>query len=188
MSQMTVRQILKSQAVDGAALSNTTTPTSIIHPTARHKFLMNEQLYPNAKLVVRVHGRITHPVSPTNTLLLECRLGPTSNIAIASSGTITLNASAKTDVSWKMEWWLTCRALGSGTAANFMHQAFFESEAVVGAASGTTLGRACPASAPVVGTGFDSTVDNIFDFFATWSGAAATYSIQTHGYEVELGN
>jgi hypothetical protein len=57
----------------------------------------------------------------------------------------------------------------------------FTSESVVGSAAGTALTTMLPATAPVVGTGFDSTVTNVVDLFGTWSLSNAN-SIQVHKF------
>jgi hypothetical protein len=108
------------------------------------------------------------------------RLG---SVVIATSGAMTLSTSAKTNVSWYLEWLLTLRAVGGGTAANFMHQGSFTSEA---AGATTVAGEAktilMPASAPAVGTGFDETASQKLDFFGTWSVANASNSILCHQF------
>jgi hypothetical protein len=110
---------------------------------------------------------------------LDLRLG---SVVVATSGAMTLSSTAKTNVSWYMEWLLTLRATGGGTAANFMHQGLFTSEA---AGATTVAGEAktllMPASAPAVGTGFDETAAQKLDFFATW-GTSNANSIQVHQF------
>ncbi|HYS41457.1 MAG TPA: hypothetical protein VEO01_38065, partial [Pseudonocardiaceae bacterium] len=68
------------------------------------------------------------------------------------------------------------------TSANLLGQATFTSESVVGSAAGTALCASLPASAPPVGTGFDSTVNQQVDMFAKFSIANAGNSIQCHQY------
>ena len=85
-----------------------------------------------------------------------------------------------------MEADLTVRAIGSGTAANLLGIGQWTSESVVGSpvpgsgGSGTLL---CPASAPAVGSGFDSTAAQVIDLFATFS--LTGNSITCHEYAFE---
>lgn len=183
--RQTYRATLISQAVDGAAYTASTTPTSILHATAKYEF-PNNSLQIGDRLLVRAHGRITNVATTPGTLTLEVRMGPTSSIAVASSGAMALNVVAKTNVPWILEWELTLRAAGSSTAANFMHQGKWISESVVGAplpSAGGAGVHMLPNSAPAVGTGYDSTGKNILDLYATWSINNAN-SIQVHGFEL----
>jgi hypothetical protein len=186
--QQIYRANLISQDVDGAAYASSTTATSLLHAAAKYRFKGNELLNrPGARLLVRAHGRVSTLVTAPGTLTFEFRLGPTSNIAVASSGAIALNIVAKVNVPWILEWELTLRAVGASTAANFMHQGKWISEANVGAPVPGTGGATVammPNATPAVGTGFDSTVENIADLFATWSVNSASNSIQVHGYEL----
>ena len=46
----------------------------------------------------------------------------------------------------------------------------------------------CPATAPAVGTGFDSTVANLLDFWAGFSISNAGNGVQIHQYVVSSDN
>ena len=138
----------------------------------------------------RSFGRITSPVTPSNTLTLDVRLG---SVIVATSQAITLNATAQTNQTWSLEWYLTLRAVdsaGGGATANFMHSGLFVSRAIVGSgAAGNSCGILnIPETAPAVGTSFDMTASQAFNSFATWSGAASTYSITCHMFVLELVN
>jgi hypothetical protein len=131
-------------------------------------------------------GRISTVVTTPGTLTLDVRLGA---VIAANGGAMTLSTTAKTNVAWWLEWVLTCRAIGSGTISNLMHQGMFSSEA---AGATTVAGEAksimLPQSAPAVGTGFDSTAAQTVDLFGTWSIANAANSIQLHQYKLEALN
>ena len=179
-----MQSLIESQ-VDGAALTNTTTATSILHGTAKYGLYSGFFDRPGKQLLLRAAGRISTVVTTPGTLTLDIRMGPTSNIIVANGGAMSLNVVAKTNVPWYLEWLLTCRAIGITTAANLMHQGNWISEAVIGAAVPTTGGAGThllPNAAPAVGTGFDSTVAMIVDLFAAWSVANAANSIQVHQY------
>lgn len=178
--------VLITSQGDGSALTNSTTATSIL--PAQAKYTLGAQFLDvvGKQLRVRAHGRISTVVTTPGTLTLDLRLG---SIVVANGGAMTLSTSAKTNVSWYLDWLLTLRAVGASTSANFMHQGRFTSEA---AGATTVAGEAktilMPQSAPAVGNGFDSTAAQVFDLFATWSVANASNSIQCHGFQLSSPN
>lgn len=183
MSIQTWQETLITAQVDGTALTASTTATSIL-PTAAKYTLPANYFQVGRALRVGVLGRISNVVTTPGTLTLELKFG---SVIVASSGAISLNIVAKTNVPWWLEWHLTCRAIGSGTAANLMHQGVWQSESVVGSPLPTVGGNGSlliPVGAPAVGTGFDSTATQQVDLFATWSLNNAN-SIQTHQFRLE---
>jgi hypothetical protein len=177
---------LISSSVDGAAMTAAATATSLLPAASRLTIAPNFFTRAGQMLRVKATGRVSNIVTTPGTLTLAVALGPTSNIAAWSSGTIALNTTAKTNVSWVLDLVLTLRAAGSGTSANFIGIGTWASESVVGAGSGTALSALCPASAPAVGTGFDSTVTNILDLQATMS--LTGNSITCHQFDIEAIN
>jgi hypothetical protein len=176
---------LISSAVDGTAVTGTSTGSVL---PAAAKLTTAANFFGHAGQMLRIHaaGRVSNIVTTPGTLTLAVALGPTSNITAWSSGAVSLNATAKTNVSWTLDLVLTVRAVGSGTSANLIGVGNWTSESVVGSASGTALSALCPASAPAVGTGFDSTVSNILDLQATFS--LTGNSITCHQFDVEAIN
>lgn len=185
-------ELLASSSIDGPALTASVAPTSIL--SAESKITLpgaGPYLYRVGQILrIRAHGRVSNIVTTPGTLTLDLRFGPTSNIVIANGGAIALNAVAKANVSWVLDWQLELRSIGSGTLATFMHQGTWVSESVVGSplpsagGAGTAM---LPSAAPAVGSGFNSNVDGILDLFATWSLNNAN-SIQTHGFAAWLSN
>lgn len=172
---------------DSAALTNTTTATSILPTAAKLLLPGNFFSYIGQEIIVEASGRISTLVTTPGTLTFQFRLGPSSAIIAATSPTFALNVVAKTNVTWWLRWAMTVRAIGTGTTANLMHTGFWASEAVIGSPLPTVGGSGMlliPASAPAVGTGFDSTIGNISDLFAQWSVANAANSIQLHQYRI----
>lgn len=164
---------------DGAALTNTVTETSIIPSQAKYNLPPNFLDWSGKTLRIRAAGRISNAASAT--LLLKLKGG--ANI-LAASQAFALNATAKTNVTWILEWSFTLRA--EGTAATLMNTGTFSSEAVIGVGTNTFMGaQAIPASSPVVGATFDATVSQLLDFTATWGAASASNSIQVHQYTLE---
>lgn len=172
---------------DGTALTNTTTGASILPSAARLLLPGGFLNRPGKMLHIMAAGRISTVVTTPGTLTFEVRMGPASAIIAATSPAFALNVVAKTNVSWYLDWLLTLRAVGTGTSANWMHQGTWTSEAVIGAPLPSVGGAGThmiPASAPAVGTGFDSTIANILDLQADWSVANAANSIQLHMYKL----
>lgn len=164
--------------VDGTAVTNTTTPTSLLPAAAGYTFGASFFKQIGDKLLVKAAGRISTVVTTPGTLTLDLRYGATT---IATSGAMTLSTSAKTNVAWEVEWLLTARAIGA--TGNFMHQGHFISEA---AGATTVAGEAkvilMPQSAPAVGSNVDLTAAAKLDMYATWSVANASNSITLHQF------
>lgn len=193
MSMQSWQELLINSNVDGVALTNSTSATSLLGGAgtgASHAKLTLPANYLTVGKVLRFFaaGRISTLVTAPGTLTLRLGLGA---VTIADGGAMSLNVVAKTNVPWWLEWILTCRAIGSGTAANFMHQGSWQSEAVIGAPLPTVGGNGSlliPVGAPAVGTGFDSTAAATLDLFGLWSVASASNSIQVHQYGVSALN
>jgi hypothetical protein len=168
----TYPQLLIGSQVAGTALTASTTPTSILPGQAKYTMPANFIDVVGKKFRLTAAGRITTVVTTPGTLTLAVRMGPTSGIVAAASQAFALNIVAKTNVSWYLDLLLTARAIGASTSANFMHMGTWASEAVIGSPLPSAGGigvHSWQASAPAVGTGFDSTVANIIDLYATWS-------------------
>ena len=165
--------------VDGSALANSTTPTSIL-PAAAKLVLPANFFQIGRALWLKATGRISNIVTTPGTLTLDVRFGST---VVANGGAVSLNTTAKTNVTWDLEWLLTCRAIG--VSANLMHSGLWTSESVVGAAAGVANSASLPASAPAVGSNFDAGASQAVDLFATFSIANAGNSIQLHQYVLE---
>lgn len=171
---------LISAQADGTALTNSTAATSIL--VGQAKWNMPAGFFKRAGdgLLIKAAGRISTLATTPGTLTLDLRIG---SVVVANGGTMVLSTTAKTNVSWSLEWLLTARTVGSGTSATLMHQGTFLSEA---AGATTIAGEAkdimLPQSAPAVGTGFDSTSSAYLDLFATWQTASTSNSIQCHQF------
>lgn len=181
------RERLLSIGESGSALSNTTTPTSIL-PAAR-KFTLPSYFFDRVgkSLLLRAAGRLSTLVTSPGTLTLDAKLG---SIVVFSSGAMTLNVVAQTNVNWMYEAELECQAIGAGTSANLLGQGVWRSHGVIGSPAPTAGGAGCHLlpynAAPAVGNGFDSTAAQTLEFFATWSVANAANSIQLHQFALDV--
>lgn len=185
MSLQTWQETLINSQVDGTAITNTVTQGSVIPPAAKYTLPANFFSSPGKEIKITAKGRISNVVTTPGTLLFQVLFGAT---AVFNNGAavITLNTTAKTDVSWWLEIALVCRAIG--TSGNLMGFGQFNSESVVGTAANTVGTVMTPLSAPAVGSNFDTTSAQIVDLQAKFSVATATTSIQTHQYRLEAMN
>jgi len=177
--------VLLNSIADGTALTNSTTATSIL-PVIAKPTLPANYLFAGKIFRVRASGRISTVVTTPGTLTLDFRLG---SVSVFSSGAMTLNTTAQTNVGWIYDTMMTVRAVGATTTANILGQGLWVSHAVIGSPLPTAGGAGehiLPFNtAPVVGTGFDSTAAQLVDLFATWSVANAANSITCHQFMIE---
>lgn len=173
-------ELLAEAKEDGTALTGTTA-ASILPATAKISLPANF-LEVGRKLRLRASGRISNIVTTPGTLTLDARL---AGVVAFDGGAMQLNAVAKTNVTWLLDMLLTCRAAGNGTIAKVIGTGMWTSESVVGSAVPGTGGSGSlllPASAPAVGTGFDSTAAVSVDLFGKFS--LSGNSLTLHDYEL----
>lgn len=175
------QNLLINSQVDGTALTASTTRTSILPAAA--KFTLPAGFFDRIgkKIRIKAAGRVSNIVTTPGTLLLDVGFGVAGAVVAASGGAMSLNTTAKTNVTWRLEWDLTCRAIGA--SANLMHTGEWKSESVVGSAAGVAGVVMLPASAPTVGANFDSTALQLVDLYGTWSLNNAN-SILCHDFEL----
>jgi hypothetical protein len=130
-------------------------------------------------------GRVSCAVATPGTFRLDLRLAA---VTAFDTGAIPLNATAQTTVPWWMRVLLICRSVGSGTSATLFPQGYW--------LSGASLNTAAPATgpgpggydvpfntAPVAGTGFDSTIPNTLDFRFTQTTNTGSFTL--HEFIIE---
>lgn len=185
MSNQSWPELYVATGEDGSALTNSTTATSLL-PASR-KFTLPSYFFDQVGKAfnLRASGRISTVVTTPGTLTLEARFGST---AVFSSGAMTLNTTAQTNVGWILDVDLICRSLGASTSATLFAQGFWKSHAVIGSSAPTAAGCGSHIlpynAAPAVGTGFDSTAAQTVDLYATWSVANASNSITCHTFRL----
>lgn len=170
----------------GAALSNSTTPTSLLPAGARQALGANFFWFPGKKIKLKASGVISTVVTTPGNFTFDFRLG---SVIAWNGGASALNIVAQTNANWDFEVEMTCRAIGQTTTANLIGLGKFISRASLNApAVGTTTGVGTvllPDTAMAAGTGFDSTASAIADLFGTFSVANAANSITLHQYSLE---
>lgn len=168
---------------DGAALSNSSSATSILPAQAKLTLPANYLDYIGRRLRVTAQGRVSNIVTTPGTLTLDLRLGAT---VVFNGAAMQLSTTAHTNVPWWFDVELTLRVTGS--SANLMGQGRFDSQAASISAADPTSGHSflmAPNSAPAVGNNFDATAALVLDLFATFSIANAGNAMTLHQYEVQ---
>lgn len=188
MSLQSWRETLVTQQAAGTLLNTYTTSKSVINPQAL-LVLPAGWWYVGRKLRMLITGAISNRVTGPDTTTFEVKFGPTANIVVFTTGAMTLTTTAHTTIPFWAEVDLTCDSVGSGTTAKLRGQArvsgqMFQQGGTAGADSlvGSTI--MAPNTAPAVGTGFDSTVAGILDFWVAQSVSNAGNGIQINQYEV----
>lgn len=170
-------------STDGPTLTAAAAASCI--PTASRLILPNNFWHVGKELLIDISGRISCAVTTPGTARFDLRTGPSGTIVAFDTGALNLNIVAKTNVPWRLQAKLTCRAVGNGALTTLFGVGTFQSEAVVGSplpsagGNGTLL---CPVGAPAVGTGFDNTAANALDMFFTQT--VATGSLVVHQYSI----
>lgn len=184
---------LTALAAPGTAIASSAARTSLTVGSTQARYTMpgNFLKQPGDQLLIEASGIITTVVTTPGTLTLDMALGTVSN---CSSGAMTLNVVAQTNMPWSLKLLMTAFSVGAGTAAQLRFTGYWLSEASVGAALGATGpgpgGQMIPYSgtatgASTLGTTFDSTVSNQIDLFSTFSVSTAN-SIQLLQYNLSM--
>lgn len=189
MSMQTFQETLVAQTIQGTLFNTYTTAKTVIPPTCL------VQLAPNyfrigRRYRITVEGAISNIVTTPGTITFQVMLG---SVAVWSSGAVQLNATAHTLLPFKLVVDLTVRAEGDGTVAKFIGQGLltgimFTLTAGQTDAANTPGAFMVPATAPALGTGFDSTVAQLLDFFVGFSISNAGNGVQIEQYLVEALN
>jgi hypothetical protein len=153
---------LQTLQADGAAVTTNGADTSVLLGAAKYTLPASFLQFIGQDLRIRAAGRAS-TTTGSNTLTFKVLFNATP-IVVFNGGAITLVAS-QTNQTWEVDITLTVRAIGSGTVANLMGVGRFNASTALLAVTTQML----PATAPAVGTGFDSTAANLVDFTANWS-------------------
>jgi hypothetical protein len=181
-----VEHLVPNPGVAGTSFASFTTAKTVIPPVDLITLPANYFRIGKA-LRVRVRGALSNIVTTPGTITFQVMIGA---VVAWTSGAIQMNATAHTALPFTLDLDLICRAIGSGTSANTigvgtLSGVMFTKTAgqTDGANTETTI--QVPVTAPAVGTGFDSTVANIMDFFVGFSISNAGNAIKIEMYSVE---
>jgi hypothetical protein len=173
----------------GTLLTTYTTAKSVINPNSLYTLPANF-FRPGRMLHIFATGGVSNIVTTPGLMNFQVKVG---SVAAFDTGNVQLNATAHTTLPFWFEAMLTCRTIGSGTAATLMGLA-----TVAGVMFTRTAGQTddaqgvqtilAPATAPAVGTGFDSTVANVLDLWVGFTISNAGNGIQVQQYKVTVVN
>lgn len=173
----------------GTGFNTFTTAKTVIPPTSLITLPANWWVV-GKTLRVTVMGSVSNIVTTPGTMAFQIMMG---TIVAWTSGNIQLNATAHTTLPFTLEVVLTCRSTGITTAANLIGMGrlngvmFTKTAAQTDGANTETIIQV-PVTAPAVGTGFDSTIANILDFWVGFSISNLGNQIQVQQYLVEALN
>ena len=186
---LSFQEVLITAQTDGTALASSTTPTSLLPAAGRFTLASNFFANIGKQIRIRACGRVSTVVTTPGTLTMDIRFGTVAApIIVFNGGAMNLNTTAQTNATWELDADLVCRSIGSGTTATVLGIGRFFSRALIGSpavASGYAGVALLPDTAPAVGTGFDSTITNVVDLFATWSVSNSSNSITLHQFSLE---
>lgn len=186
MSRQSWQETLAVQRAAGTLLATYTAAKSVLNPDALYT-LPSNYLSAERRLRVTARGGISNIVTTPGLMNFQVKIG---TVAAFDTGNIQLNATAHTTLPFWIEIELTVRASGSGTSANLMGLAMVSGRMFTLTAGQTDDAQGmqtilAPATAPVVGTGFDSTIANIVDLWVGFTISNAGNGIQVQEYSLE---
>lgn len=178
--------ILTVQKAVGTLFNTFTTAKTVINQTELVQLPPN-YLYVGKKLRVTVKGGLSNIVTTPGTVTFQIMMG---TIVAWTSGAIQLNATAHTLLPFTLVVDLRCDSIGVTTAAKFLGMGTLGGihfTLTAGQVDSTNQSGSfqVPATAPAVGTGFDSTLANILDFWTGFSISNGGNGIQVYDYTVE---
>lgn len=189
MSLQTFQETLVASSIAGTSFGSFTTAKTVIPPICLFQMPPN-YLYVGKKLRITARGGVGTLVTTPGTIVFQVMVGA---VIAYTTGNIQLNATAHTNIPFTLVIDLTCRAIGNGTNANFMGMGTLNgimftltAAQVDGVNSSATM--QVPATAPAVGTSFDSTTAQILDFFVGFSINNAANTVKIEDYYVEALN
>jgi hypothetical protein len=188
-STQTWKECLAVQRAAGTLFSAYTTAKSVINPDALWDMPRN-WLQPGRQLELVVTGAVSSLVTTPGLMNFQLKIG---SVAAFDTGNIQLNATAHVTLPFMLYVLLTCRAAGNGTTANLIGLADVTGRMFTLTAGQTDDAQGmqsvlAPAIAPAVGTGFDSTIANLVDFWVGFTISNAANGVQIHQYSLTAVN
>lgn len=177
--------LVDNKGVAGAALTNTTTPTSLLPSTALIT-IAGGQFKVGDKIKISIEAILSNVVTAAPTLTLDVRFGAVS----VFTAVMQLSTTVHSNVPCQAEITLEVKAVGASTSANMLGLMKATSQAInLTAAADAGTGHPTILYGGVsVGTGFDSTAGGQLDLRGTWSAANGSNSVTVNKYIVELLN
>lgn len=181
---VTFNESIITSQVDGSAVT-AAAATSLLPAAA--KFVIPANYWQiGRKLKVTAWGRISSVITTPGTARFDLRMG--STVVFDGLAVLLDSVAAHTNVGWRLNIDLTCRAIG--TSANFFGQGTWTCEDILGVPATAPKGVLTAIlpwnSAPAVGANFDSTATQVLDLFFTQT--VATGSCLCHQFELNFPN
>ena len=189
MSLQTFQETVVQTSITGTAFNTFTTAKTVIPPIALFQLPPN-YLYVGKKFRTTVTGSISNIVTTPGTITFQIMLAA---VAAWTSGAVQLNATAHTTLPFKLVVDWRVNAIGVTTGATIVGIGTLTGIMFTNTAGQTDSANGIPsivvpATAPAVGTGFDSTIANTLDFFVGFSISNAGNQAQIWDYCVEALN
>jgi hypothetical protein len=181
-------QTLVSMRSAGTLFNTYTTAKSVLNVTELYTIPANF-LQVGAKLRIKAWGGLSNIVTTPGTVTFQIMMGA---IAVWTSGAIQMTTTANTLTPFRLETTIRLDSAGAGTAAKFIGEGFLSAlNLSIGSGANPTVTDTAivvPVGAPAVGTGFDSTISDILDFWVGFSISNAGNGVQIYDYTAELLN
>lgn len=178
--------VLASMQANGTLFNTYTTAKSVINPTELTTFLPNT-LRVGSKLRIRAWGGLSNIVTTPGTVTFQIMMG---SVVAWSSGAIQMTTTANTLTPFFLDVTLRVATIGNGTAATLIGGGKLTAlNLTIGSGANPTVTDTdivVPVTSPAAGTGFDSTLSEILDFWVGFSISNAGNGVQLYDYEVEL--
>lgn len=176
--------VLASQTAVGTLYNTYTTAKTVINQTELVPFAANA-LRVGSLFQIDVWGGLSSKVTTAPTFTFQVMMG---SIVVWTSGAIQCTTTAHVLLPFDLKIRLRLDTIGTGTTAKFIGGGTLQGlhfTVGVGADSTTVSGAySVPATAPAVGTGFDSTIANTMDFWTGISASDSANGIQLYNYSV----
>lgn len=172
-----IPQELTRQKAAGTLFNSYTTAKTVINQTELVPMPGN-YLTEGSAFEIEVYGGISNVVTAQPTFTFQVMMG---SIAVWSSGAITTNTTANTLLPFNLSVKLRLDSTGTGTSAKFMGRGVLNCAAFASGSTAITV----PTTSPAVGTGFDSTIANILDFWVGISASQSGNAVQIYDYVVK---
>jgi hypothetical protein len=177
---------LVTQRAAGTLLATYTTAKSVINATELYSLPPN-YLQVGCKFRIRVMGGLSNIVTTPGTVTFQVMFG---SVVAWTSGALQMTTTANTLTPFELEVNARVDSAGSGTAAKLMATGkLIALDATIGSGANPTVTDTAvvlPVTAPAVGTGFDSTISQILDFWVGFSISNSGNGVQIYDYTVEL--
>lgn len=189
MSSQSFQETLAVQRAAGTLFTTYTAAKSVINPAALYTAPAN-WLVPGRRLRAVIRGAISNIVTTPGLFNLQVKVG---GVAAFDTGNIQLNATAHTTLPFWAEIGMTVRAEGNATSANLIGLCNISGLMITRTAGQTDDAQGvqtllAPATAPAVGSGYDSTIGNVIDLWAGFTISNVGNGIQIQEYTLEALN